>query len=73
MAPADAASECPDAALIVALEAAHIHPLWDRYKRITPVHPNAPDEAFHWRWSDIEPFAKRALEKSRLKISSAVH
>ena len=61
MAGAAPLSERPDAGLVAALEAAHIHPLWDRYKRITPVQPNAPDIAFHWRWSEIEPFAKRAL------------
>lgn len=51
----------PDAALIEALEAAHIHPLWDRYRRITPVAPKARDRAFHWRWADIERLAERAL------------
>jgi hypothetical protein len=32
-----------DTALIAALERAHIHPLWDRYTRITPVAPEAKD------------------------------
>jgi gentisate 1,2-dioxygenase len=49
-----------DAELVAALERANIHPLWDRYKRITPVQPRARDEAFHWRWRDLEPFADRA-------------
>jgi gentisate 1,2-dioxygenase len=49
-----------DAALIAALERARIHPLWDRYKRITPVAPSAKDAPMHWRWRDIEPFAARA-------------
>ena len=31
-----------DAALVRALERSRIHPLWDRYKRITPVAPKAP-------------------------------
>ena len=53
----------PDAALIEALEAAHIHPLWDRYQRITPAAPEARDRAFHWRWTDIERFAERALRE----------
>jgi len=48
-----------DAALIEALERAHIHPLWDRYKRITPVAPQAKDAPMHWRWRDIEPFTAR--------------
>src|SRR4051812_9732825 len=49
-----------DAALIAALEQARIHPLWDRYKRITPVAPSAKDAPMHWRWREIEPFAARA-------------
>ena len=63
MADVASASERPDAALIAALEAANIHPLWDRYKRITPLHPNADDQPFHWRWSEIEPFTLRALKE----------
>jgi len=50
----------PDAALIAALEAARYHPLWDRYKRITPIAPAAPDSAALWRWRDFEPFVARA-------------
>ena len=53
----------PDAALIAALEEASIHPLWDRYKRITPVAPRAKDAPMHWRWRDIEPFAARAASE----------
>jgi len=49
-----------DAALIAALEAADIHPLWDRYKKITPVQPSAVDGARVWRWADVAPFADRA-------------
>jgi gentisate 1,2-dioxygenase len=49
-----------DASLIQALERSHIHPLWDRYKRITPVAPKARDAPMHWRWRDIEPFTQRA-------------
>ena len=52
-----------DADLIEALETARIHPLWDRYKRITPVLPDAPDGAGVWRWRDIEPFAARAARE----------
>jgi gentisate 1,2-dioxygenase len=50
----------PDADLIAALEAANVHPLWDRYKRITPIAPAARDVPMHWRWRDFEPFAARA-------------
>ncbi len=50
----------PDAGLIAALERANIHPLWDRYKKITPVAPKPRDAPFRWRWSDVAPFADRA-------------
>jgi gentisate 1,2-dioxygenase len=53
----------PDAALIAALERSHIHPLWDRYKRITPVAPKAKDAPMHWRWRDLEPFTERAAKE----------
>jgi gentisate 1,2-dioxygenase len=52
-----------DAALIDALERSHVHPLWDRYKRITPVAPRAKDSPMHWRWRDLEPFAERAARE----------
>jgi gentisate 1,2-dioxygenase len=53
----------PDAALIQALERSRIHPLWDRYKRITPVAPRAKDAPMHWRWRDLEPFTERAAKE----------
>lgn len=52
-----------DAALVQALERSHIHPLWDRYKRITPVAPQARDAPMHWRWRDLEPFTERAARE----------
>src|SRR3954465_12388532 len=52
-----------DAALIGALERSNIHPLWDRYKRITPVSPGAKDAPMHWRWRDIAPMADRAARE----------
>ncbi len=55
--------ERADAALIAALEAARIHPLWDRYQKITPALPDAPDKAAIWRWREIEPFAERAARE----------
>src|ERR1041385_9507459 len=53
----------PDAALIGALERSNIHPLWDRYRRITPVAPAAKDAPMHWRWQDLEPFTERAARE----------
>jgi gentisate 1,2-dioxygenase len=52
-----------DSSLIQALEQSHLHPLWDRYKRITPVEPKAKDAPMHWRWRDIEPFTERAAKE----------
>ena len=52
-----------DAALIASLERSNIHPLWDRYKAITPIAPSAKDVPFHWRWRDIEPLAHRAAKE----------
>ena len=49
--------------LVGALERANLHPLWDRYKRITPVAPQAKDAPMHWRWRDIEPFTERAARE----------
>ncbi|HTY65472.1 MAG TPA: cupin domain-containing protein [Alphaproteobacteria bacterium] len=49
-----------DAGLIAALEEARLHPLWTRYKQITPIHPAAQDAPMHWRWRDIEPLTRRA-------------
>jgi len=51
------------ASLVAALERSNIHPLWDRYKRITPVAPRAADAPMHWRWRDIEPFTERAAKE----------
>lgn len=50
----------PDAGLIADLEAARLHPLWDRYARITPAAPAPSDTPFMWRWKDVAPFAARA-------------
>ena len=55
--------ERPDAALIASLESANFHPLWDRYKRITPIEPKAKDAPFHWRWRDLEPLTARAARE----------
>lgn len=52
-----------DADLIRTLEARDYHPLWDRYKRITPVVPRARDEPMLWRWRDFEALAERAARE----------
>lgn len=45
---------------VAQLEAANLHPLWDRFRTLTPVRPQAKDPPLIWRWRDIEPFTKRA-------------
>jgi gentisate 1,2-dioxygenase len=52
-----------DAALVAALEEARYHPLWTRYKSITPVHPAPADSPMQWRWRDFQPFADRAARE----------
>ena len=43
------------------LEARNLHPLWDRYQRITPIKPQAQDAPFLWRWREVEPFLHRSV------------
>ena len=61
--PPAAATVRPDAGLIRDLEAAHLHPLWDRYQRITPAVPRAKDSPRLWAWRDFEPFVARAARE----------
>jgi gentisate 1,2-dioxygenase len=46
---------------VAELEAAHLHPLWDRYQRITPIKPQPQDAPYLWRWRDVEPFLHRSV------------
>lgn len=48
---------------VAQLEAANLHPLWDRFRTLTPVKPQAKDPPFLWRWRDIEPFTARAVDE----------
>ena len=48
---------------VAELEARHLHPLWDRYQRITPIKPQAPDTPFIWRWREVEPFLHRSVKE----------
>ena len=43
------------------LEAANLHPLWDRLRKLTPVRPQPKDAPLIWRWQDIEPLAQRSV------------
>jgi len=45
------------------LEAKNLHPLWDRYQRITPIKPQPKDAPFIWRWRDIEPFLHQSVKE----------
>jgi gentisate 1,2-dioxygenase len=46
---------------VAQLEAANLHPLWDRFRTLTPVKPNANDPPMLWRWRDVEPYTERAV------------
>ena len=48
---------------IAELEASGLHPLWDRFRTLTPVKPQAKDPPLIWRWRDIEPLAARAMSE----------
>ena len=48
---------------VAELEAANLHPLSDRFRKLTPVQPKATDAPHHWRWTDIAPFADRAVSE----------
>jgi gentisate 1,2-dioxygenase len=45
---------------VAELEAANLHPLWDRFRTLTPVRPQPRDAPLIWRWQDVEKYAERA-------------
>jgi gentisate 1,2-dioxygenase len=59
----DAVAVREGTSFVAALEAANLHPLWDRFRKLTPVKPQAKDAPMHWRWRDIAPFADRAVSE----------
>src|SRR5499427_7803578 len=50
-----------DARFIAELESRNFQPVWDRFKSITPLRPQAIDAPFIWHWHDIEPLLERAV------------
>ncbi len=58
---ADAAIAKHGSSFVAELEAKNLHPLWDRYQKITPIKPQPRDAPFIWRWRDIEPFLHRSV------------
>jgi gentisate 1,2-dioxygenase len=56
-----AAAKPAENPFLAELEAANLHPLWDRFKTLTPVRPQPKDPPLLWRWKDIEPLAERAV------------
>ena len=48
---------------VAQLEAANLHPLWDRFRTLTPIKPQSKDPPLIWRWRDIEPFTARAVSE----------
>lgn len=61
---ADVAAAAKQSDFLARLEAANLHPLWDRFRSLTPVKPQAKDPPFVWRWCDIEPFTERAVREA---------
>ncbi len=60
---ADVAAAAKQSDFVARLEAANLHPLWDRFRTLTPVVPHAKDPPFIWRWRDVEPFTERAVSE----------
>src|SRR2546428_8139693 len=59
---ADIATAATEASPFVAeLEAKNLHPLWDRYQRITPIKPQPQDAPFSGRWPEVEPYLHRSV------------
>jgi gentisate 1,2-dioxygenase len=48
---------------VAQLEATNLHPLWDRFRTLTPVKPQSKDPPLIWRWRDIESFTARAVSE----------
>src|SRR6266699_5737273 len=61
MAVASSVEHKQSSSFISELEQRHLHPLWDRYQRITPIKPQAPDTPFIWHWREVEPFLHRSV------------
>jgi gentisate 1,2-dioxygenase len=49
-----------DTSFVAQLEAANLHPLWDRFKKITPVRPQPRDAPLIWRWKDMRSAKSRS-------------
>jgi gentisate 1,2-dioxygenase len=55
------AAPAPRQSFVAELEAHNLHPLWDRYQKITPIKPQPKDAPFIWRWEEVEPYLHRAV------------
>src|SRR6202165_566099 len=64
--PAPMSKPRADGDFIAQLEAANLHPLWDRFRTLTPVKPQAKDPPLIWRWRDIASFADRAVGEVKI-------
>jgi gentisate 1,2-dioxygenase len=60
---AETAAAAGKSPFVEKLEAKNLHPLWDRYQRITPIKPQPKDAPFIWRWRDIEPFLHQSVKE----------
>src|SRR5262245_31292841 len=60
---AEVATAARPSEFVAQLQAANLHPLWDRFRTITPIKPQPKDPPLLWRWRDIEPFTARAVSE----------
>src|SRR5262249_2248201 len=52
---------------VAELESKNLHPLWDRYQRITPIKPQPQDAPFIWRWRHLQPLLQRSVGEGSIK------
>jgi gentisate 1,2-dioxygenase len=64
--PAPMSKPRADGDFIAQLEAANLHPLWDRFRTLTPIKPQAKDPPLIWRWRDIASFAERSVGEVKI-------
>jgi gentisate 1,2-dioxygenase len=64
--PAPMSKPQPDGDFVAQLESANLHPLWDRFRTLTPIKPQAKDPPLIWRWRDVAPFADRSVAEVKI-------
>lgn len=64
-----AAAAATSAEFYEQMTAAKVAPLWDRYNRLTPPEPVAPDQGTQWRWKDLLPIIDRAGREISMELA----